>query len=624
MSPWQSWAGSLAQNWPLAENWALALLHFLWQGAAIAAALAAVLKLAAIRTPHVRYAVCLAALGAMALCPPLTLAVLAVRSSDVLGDVASRTSPVANEAAKPAQALVDGTLGGAEFAGAGVPLGEAAKPQAGQGGLDLAGVSVEEVRALEPWILAGWTVGVSLMCVRLLLSWISTIIVARSRKPLAQSLAVSRLPQTLTRLCAALGVRRVPGVFVSRLVSDATAVGFWRPLVLLPAAWVTELSPDMLEAVLAHELAHIRRGDLWWNLFQRVVETVLFYHPAVWWLSRRLRAERECCCDELAIAATHQRLVYASTLEFVARHRTGAVRPLMAVTLGDSDMALLNRIRRILGSNPSAPSGGWLSIGMLTLAIPVLAWLLAGTPAPQLQADDEKDQVKEVAQGERREGGGERKEGDRRPDGERREGERRDGDRPRAEGERRDGDRPRPEGERRDGDRPRPEGERREGDRPRPDGERREGPRPPDGGPRDRGPEGRGLPGEQQELFRLVQELRREVEQLRQEVRELRGQRPMGPMGPMGRFGSGGGGIGSGAARPVGPPPAARDGERRDGPPPAARDGGNRKPDRPAARDGEQRDGERRKEQPRAARAGERPDEPRRPDGDKPAAPRGR
>ena len=68
-------------------------------------------------------------------------------------------------------------------------------------------------------------------------------------------------------------------------------------MILLPTSWLTELPPDMLESIIAHELAHIRRGDLWVNLLQRVIEVLLFYHPAVWWLSQRIRVERELCCD---------------------------------------------------------------------------------------------------------------------------------------------------------------------------------------------------------------------------------------------------------------------------------------------------------------------------------------
>ena len=90
----------------------------------------------------------------------------------------------------------------------------------------------------------------------------------------------------------------------SRRAVEVVALGYLRPMVLLPATLVTQMPPEMLEAIIAHELAHIRRLDLWVNLAQRVVETLLFYHPAVWWLSSRLRSERELCCDELAVRVT--------------------------------------------------------------------------------------------------------------------------------------------------------------------------------------------------------------------------------------------------------------------------------------------------------------------------------
>ena len=114
-------------------------------------------------------------------------------------------------------------------------------------------------------------------------------------------------------------------------------------------------------ALLAHELAHIRRWDLWVNVFQRVVETLLFYHPAVWWLSDRLRSERELCSDELAVRAVGRRVVYAEALEFVARKRWLEREPLLAAGIGGGKMALLNRIRHVLGTAQQKRQMGWWS-----------------------------------------------------------------------------------------------------------------------------------------------------------------------------------------------------------------------------------------------------------------------
>ena len=80
-----------------------------------------------------------------------------------------------------------------------------------------------------------------------------------------------------------------------------TVIGWLRPVVLLPVSCLTGLSPEQIEAVLCHELAHVRRHDYLVSVVQSVIETLLFYHPAVWWVSKQIRRERECCCDELAV-----------------------------------------------------------------------------------------------------------------------------------------------------------------------------------------------------------------------------------------------------------------------------------------------------------------------------------
>ena len=119
-----------------------------------------------------------------------------------------------------------------------------------------------------------------------------------------------------------MGFRSGSAAFsASEAAREAVVTGLLRPMVLLPAAWLAEMTPEVLEAVIAHELAHIRRYDLWVNLFQRFVETLLFYHPGVWWLSRRVRLAREMCCDEMAARATGDRVVYATALELAARKR---------------------------------------------------------------------------------------------------------------------------------------------------------------------------------------------------------------------------------------------------------------------------------------------------------------
>ena len=159
-----------------------------------------------------------------------------------------------------------------------------------------------------------------------------------------------------------------------------TVVGWLRPAILLPVAALASLSPAQVEAILAHELAHIRRHDYAVNVLQTIAETLLFYHPAVWWLSKRIRAEREHCCDDIAVAVCGDPVSYAQALAELETWRTGSTTMAMAATGG----ALLDRGRRILRvpitDEPRSPS--WAVTLALTMdftagagSVQHLAWI---------------------------------------------------------------------------------------------------------------------------------------------------------------------------------------------------------------------------------------------------------
>ena len=127
-------------------------------------------------------------------------------------------------------------------------------------------------------------------------------------------------------------------------------IGWLRPLVLVPIAAFAGLAPQQIEALLAHELAHIRRHDYLVNVLQRVVEAVLFYHPAVWWVSNQIRKERELCCDDVAVAASGDALSYAHALADLESSRPAHARTSIAANGG----SLLSRIRRLVESQPAS------------------------------------------------------------------------------------------------------------------------------------------------------------------------------------------------------------------------------------------------------------------------------
>jgi hypothetical protein len=156
-----------------------------------------------------------------------------------------------------------------------------------------------------------------------------------------------------------------------------TVIGWLRPVILLPASTLTGLSAAQIEALLAHELAHIRRYDYLINLLQTAVETLLFYHPAVWWISRQIREEREHCCDDLAVAACGNVLIYARALAELERLRVAAPRFAVAATGGP----LVRRIQRLIG-RPALASNRFESsfAGAIALAMILFIFTSAHTP----------------------------------------------------------------------------------------------------------------------------------------------------------------------------------------------------------------------------------------------------
>src|SRR5262249_16695356 len=140
-------------------------------------------------------------------------------------------------------------------------------------------------------------------------------------------------------------VSRRIAVLISEMTESPSVVGWIRPVILLPTATLMGLTPLQLEAILAHEIGHIRRYDYLINMLQMVVETLFFYHPAVWWISRRIRVERELCCDDLAVRFSGNALRYARALTTLEKLRSRVPRVAMASTGGP----LLYRIQRLVG-----------------------------------------------------------------------------------------------------------------------------------------------------------------------------------------------------------------------------------------------------------------------------------
>jgi uncharacterized protein (TIGR03435 family) len=220
-----------------------------------------------------------------------------------------------------------------------------------------------------------WAAGVLLLTLRLASGW------WRVRRLHADALLTpaSDWLEPASQIAGKLGLLRAIHVVDSVHVDTPTVIGWLRPVVLLPIAALANLTPGQVEAILAHELAHIRRHDFIVNLLQTIAETVLFYHPAIWWLSERIRTEREHCCDDIAVDVCGDALGYAEALTALAawgRQRSvedGGGRLAIAATGGP----LLHRVRRLLRLPDEG--GQRRPVIPLVIATTVLFVLLVGT-----------------------------------------------------------------------------------------------------------------------------------------------------------------------------------------------------------------------------------------------------
>lgn len=325
------------------------LVHFLWQGTVMTVCFAAIRATIRKTSPNARYLAGCLTLLLMAVCVVGTFAML---------------GPGSLVDAVPSAARVSASQPGSTAPTAAFPPAPSVSPSFTAGSAS----TWQAVEAGLPWVVGLWALGVSLFSLRLAGGWLKV----------RQTRRASRVPpddplcQRFRELRQRLRVNRHVRLMKSALVRVPTVVGWFRPLVILPTSTLSGLSPVQLDLILAHELAHLRRWDHWVNLGQLLLETVLFYHPAVWWVSRCVREDREHCCDELAVAACGNRLAFAQALTALEELRQAH----SAFTLAATDGSLLARVRRILalpddergGIDRRAAGSALLALGLLMFA----------------------------------------------------------------------------------------------------------------------------------------------------------------------------------------------------------------------------------------------------------------
>jgi beta-lactamase regulating signal transducer with metallopeptidase domain len=371
------WLDAFLAN-PIIDALGWTLIHFLWQGVLIGSAVYIVLSLLRNSKASTRYIVL--CLGMMAL-----LAAPIKTFVDIYGATGSEIAQIDDPAVvrynathpdnvirldpgrSDVQFLPDPDAKAGSLQTQSQPNGwisSASMRWFGQGKITTVAIQVENwmIGHLE-WLVLAWVVGMFLMAVRLIggfayVQWI---------RHYKATPAAEHLQETMLKLKNRLGINETVELLNSVRVKVPMVIGWMKPAILIPTSMLTGLSTEQIESIVAHELAHIRRYDYLINIFQLIVETLLFYHPVVWWMSNEMRIEREHSCDDLAVAVTGDAMTYARALTNLEELRMGHQSGVFAMAATDG--SLMSRIRRIMGvsAGDANQSSNWL-VGLLILA----------------------------------------------------------------------------------------------------------------------------------------------------------------------------------------------------------------------------------------------------------------
>lgn len=367
------------------------LLHFLWQGVAVALVVFFTGWWLRRSTASMRYAINVAAMIVLAACLPVTFACVEVPQAETIDtSTAAGLGASSNSEHHLVTTSVERAVAAGE-PGAIVPALHNVRTAAAGETREAAAFFVDNSAALA-WlrpiadsVMAGYFVGLVGMIVRL-------VIALRGSERLrgtAKHVEHGELLEMVRRRAARLGLKAAPLVGYCKEISIPVAMGIVKPMILLPTALTSGLSADQLEALVTHELAHVRRHDLFVNLFQRFVEAVLFFHPAVWFVSHRISLERENAADDMVLEAGWPPANYADALVRMAELSSslrGANVTAQAATIaasGPSGSDFKRRILRLLGhnatSNPKLTRSGLVTMALAAISLFVAPMMIQTT-----------------------------------------------------------------------------------------------------------------------------------------------------------------------------------------------------------------------------------------------------
>jgi TonB family protein len=330
-------------NSPLLTSLALTLLHFLWQGLLVATVLKSALLIFNNNKAQLRYALSALAMLANLLLPIITFFI--VYRTEV-----SSVNPLAS------------SLALSEF------IQELQQPDALFSYKEL----TETLPLLLPYVSVLWLATITLLASKLLIE-ISIV----NQLPQQGTFAPNdKLQARFDELVKQISLKITPRLLISLKVEVPMAIGWLKPVVLLPASMLSGLNNAQLEMLILHELAHIRRHDYLVNFLQTLIEILLFFHPAVMWVSKQMRNEREYCSDDIAVQHCGDPIAYAHTLADTASLCTKAHNhtiPDMAMAASGGD--LKQRVIRLVGHHcaPNNNISKWFASATIIFSVLLLS-----------------------------------------------------------------------------------------------------------------------------------------------------------------------------------------------------------------------------------------------------------
>ena len=399
---------SIIEN-PVFTRLGWVLLHSIWQVAAMALLLAVVLSVCRKHGARASYSACCAALLLTIVLPAITFFLVPGHSDTGASPTETEVNLRLNATLGDASPLREGPEGDEiAFKRSIREVGNRSQPRANDAEIAPTPSPVPATEVITsfgrqlsassaswlPWVALVWLLGVAVLSLWNVGGWLSVQLL-KTRGTCAVSLGIQ---EAAVRMARQMSLNRSVRLLGSTIVDSPLVLGAIKPLILLPASLLCQLPPDQLESLLAHELAHILRQDYFINLLQCAIETLLFYHPAVWWISAQTRVQREYCCDDIAVGLTSNRTVYVKALAAVAGARASLLAP------AASGGQLLPRLQRLLGATSprrSHPSRWLTGAAALALCATLLALLTVRSHSAIAQAPAKSDADKAAAAEER-------------------------------------------------------------------------------------------------------------------------------------------------------------------------------------------------------------------------------